>query len=171
MSKKGIRFKAKYENRIAEECEIKETRDGSKIIIPKKENSDGLHASLHPSGIFNLSSGKSYVYDFLNNPKLKEFVEKRVNDLEKIDCPIFAIILDLRDIKKYASIKDNEHIVDFDAYFMESEQVEIQNDDFSFVLKYNEPFYEIIVFDEELNAFYAAKNKPGYGMPLNPKKD
>lgn len=171
MSKKGIKFKAKYGGNIAAEYETKKSnKDGSQIIISKEDNKNGLHMTIHPSGVINISSKNKYLYDIFKNQDLKKYVETRLKELKKIESPVFALILDTRKLKEYATVKSKEHVLDLDSFFDDSEKVEIINDDFSFVSNYKEPFFGIMVFDENDNVFFAAKNKPGYGLLFNAKE-
>jgi Zn/Cd-binding protein ZinT len=168
MSKKGIKIKAKYDDEIKEYYRWKKTGDNSQIIVPKQNvEKDGSHITIHPSGIINVHSKSKKFYNLLNNPELKDFVQKTISELKIIKNPLCAIILNLNDTKKYIHKNQKEHLYDMDSYSENCETIEIKNNDFSFVQNHKNPFEEVIIITKDGKTYFAAKNKPGYGILID----
>lgn len=171
MSKKGTRIKAKLFDEVKEYYKYKITNDSSGVIIPKIDNKEGRHLTLHPSGKVNYSSQKMYQYDIFNNPKLKEYVEERLKQIKKIENPDFALILDMKNIRKFVTKEGKTHFVDMDSFFDECEEYDLENNDYSFTSKFQKPYYEILIFTKDDKAFFGVKSKPGYGIPFDNASD
>ena len=171
MSNKGIKIKAKFDSKEKEYFHIKKGKDNSQYVIPKdREERDGKHISVHPSGVVNIKSKTKESYDILKKiPILKEYIKERLSNPIKISNAEFALILDYGKVKNFVDIKPQEHILDMDSYLGNCDEVIIEDDDFDFIEKYQGDLITIVVFDKNGKAFFAFKNKKGFGIPIELK--
>lgn len=168
MSNRGIKIKAKFNDEEKEYYQIKIGKDNSRYVIPKNtEKKEGRHVSVHPSGIINIRSKTKDSYNILKKiPDFQEYIKKRLNEPIKITNADFALILDYGKLKNFADVKPKEHVLDIDSYFENCEEIEIKNDNFDFIDFYQGDLITIVVFNQDGKAFFAFKNKKGFGIPM-----
>lgn len=170
MSNKSIKITAKFEGKEKEYYRIKKGKDNSQYVVPIREENDGKHMSIHPSGIVNIKSKTKESYDILRKiPDLRDYITKRLDNPIRIDNAEFALILDYVTVKNFADIKPKEHILDIDSYLEDCEKIIIKDNNFDFIDNYQSHFITILVFDINGNAYFAFKNKKGFGILITPE--